>query len=440
MNMNNYLELGIWAITGIALVLSIIMGLARGGRRATLRLVLVFVCAVATFLLKGIVTDTVMTMNITINDTTTTIQQYVLEMLPEEMQQLGESVVLPLVSMIINVVVFLALFWALKLLSWIILYPICKIFVKKGAKKHAGFGALIGLVQGVVIALCFCVPISGMVVQMNKVVPIVEQLGATEANVEQSDTDGEDGSGESSIIPEEIEQMMSDYEQSAIGTFYGKTCQPLFDLICKVKIQAEDGTSRDVTLSGQIEALDAMLKIVNEVSETTDILGEIDFSDLKSFSDLKETFEKLDAITEDLPDEAKSTINEVIAAAIDMVPVPDDAEDSVKDMVTEVKEVLKNSDFTDIKFTKELEIIENLTTTIDKGEAISVEDISATINSVSESELLIPVLDSIDTSLTLDPTTVERLEKVFAELPEDTNQETVSTLKKLLGLSVDTAK
>lgn len=430
----NYIELGIWAITGIALVFSIIMGLARGSRRATLRLVLILLCAVVTFLLKDYVTNVLINTSLTMDGTQMTVQEYVLSMLPEEMQKLGESVVIPLVRIIVGVVVFVVLFWALKLVSWIILYPICKLFVKKGAKKHSGLGGLIGIVQGVAIALCFCVPLSGLVVQVNRVIPMMDQLGSAETmSVESSEGEGSSG-GE--VIPENVKKILVEYEETTVGVFYGKTCAPLFDFICGVKIEAEDGTNRNVTLSGQIDALQAMVDIVNEFSETTEILGSIDFSDLGSFSDLKDTFTKLDEITDDLPDEAKSTINEVISAAIDMVPVPDDAEDSVKDMITEVKNVLKETDFTEIRFSEELEIIETLTSTIDKGDSVTAEDISATINAVSKSELLLPVLDGIDASLTLEEATKGKLEEVFDELPADTDQETVDMLKKLLGLTV----
>lgn len=428
----NYIELGIWVITGIALGFSVLMGLVRGSRRATLRLVLVLICAVATFCLKNFLADILLNTTVTIDGAATTIQDYIVTALPEEMQELGATIVIPLVRVIVGVVIFLLLFWVLKLVSWIILYPICKLFVKKGEKKHAEFGALIGLVQGVVIALCFCVPLSGMVFQVNRVIPMVEQLTSDTMSVEES------GSGESSsdeLIPEEVSQLLNGYEETVVGKFYGKTCQPLFDFICGVKVENEDGTSHKVTLSGQIDALDAMLKIINEFSETTELLEDIDFSNLNSLSDLKEAFEKLDSITADLPDEAKSTINAVVSAAIDMVPVPDDAEDSVKSLISSVKDVVKETDFTEIKFTQELEIIEDLAATIEKGEEITVEDISDTINSVSESALIVPILEGIDVDLELPDATKNQLEEVFAELPEDTNQETVAVLRKLLGLT-----
>lgn len=429
----NYVELGIWIITGIALVFSIIMGLVRGSRRATLRLVLILLCAAVTFLLKDYVTNMILNTTVTESGVQMTLQEYVLSILPEEMAELGESVVIPLVKVIVGVVVFVVLFWALKLVSWMILYPICKLFVKKGEKKHTGFGSLIGLVQGVAIALCFCVPLSGLVVQVNRVIPMMDQLGSAETmSVEASEGEG---SSDGAIIPEDVQQMLVDFEQGPIGSFYGKTCAPLFDFICSVKIEAEDGTNRNVTLSGQIDALQAMLDILNEFNEASEQLSELNFSDLSSLSDLKQTFEKLDGITGDLSDEAKSTINSVVSAAIDMISAPEDAEDSVKELVEEMKDVLKETDFTEIKFSKELDIIEDLADTLEKGTDITSEDISATINSVSESALLIPVLESMDTTLELEDATKAHLEEVFEALPADTNQETVDLLKKLLGLT-----
>lgn len=450
----NYVEIGIWAITGIAVVLSVLLGMMRGARRAVLRLILVLVCVVAAFCLKDFVTNTLLTTEIAMGETTTTIQEYVLTSLPEEVSSLGESVVIPLIRIIVGVVIFLVLFWARKLVSWIILYPICKIFVKKGAKKHAGIGALTGLVQGVVIALCFCVPISGMLVQVNRVISMMEDLQGSTASASTDDKyafaaeegsvssgttspEGEGGSTSESgeIISDEIKQILLGYEETIIGKFYGHTCSPIFDLISGVQVPQEDGTNQKMTLSGQIDAIKAMLDILQQFNETTEKLNDIDFSDLSSFSELREAFGKLDEITAELPQEAKNTINAVVSSAIDMVPVPDDAAPGVAEMVTGIKDTLKSTDFTEIKFTKELDVIENITATIEKGENVTVDDIAATIDSVSESALLVPVLSNVNTDLDLPNGTKMKLEEVFDELPDDTDQETVDVLKNILGLS-----
>lgn len=450
----NYVEIGIWAITGIAVVLSVLLGMMRGARRAVLRLILVLVCVVAAFCLKDFVTNTLLTTEIAMGETTTTIQDYVLTSLPEEVSSLGESVVIPLIRIIVGVVIFLVLFWALKLVSWIILYPICKIFVKKGAKKHAGIGALTGLVQGVAIALCFCVPISGMLVQVNRVIPMMEDLqgstasastddkyafAAEEGSVSSGTTSPEGEGGSTSeggeIIPDEIKQILLGYEETIIGKFYGHTCSPIFDLISGVQVPQENGTNQKMTLSGQIDAIKAMLDILQQFNETTEKLNDIDFSDLSSFSELREAFGKLDEITAELPQEAKNTINAVVSSAIDMVPVPDDAAPGVAEMVAGIKDTLKSTDFTEIKFTKELDVIENITATIEKGENVTVDDIAATIDSVSESALLVPVLSNVNSDLDLPNGTKMKLEEVFDELPADTDQETVDVLKNILGLS-----
>lgn len=447
----NYIEIGIWAITGIALVLSVLLGMIRGARRSVLRLILVLVCVVAAFCLKDFVTNTLLTTEITTGESTTTIQDYVLTSLPEDVSGLGESVVIPLIRIIVGVVVFLVLFWALKLVSWIILYPICKIFVKKGAKKHAGIGALTGLVQGVAIALCFCVPISGMIVQVNRVIPMVEELQGSTASASTDDKfafAAEEGSvpsgrtspegsseGEGGIISDEVKQILLGYEETIIGKFYGHTCSPIFDLISGVQVPQADGTNQKMTLSGQIDAIKAMVDILQQLSETTEKLNNIDFSNLSSFSELREAFGKLDEITADLPQEAKNTINAVVSSAIDMVPVPDDAADGVAEMVAGIKDTLKSTDFTDIEFTKELDVIETITATIEKGEDVTVDDIAATINSVSESALLVPVLSNVNSDLNLPNGTKMKLEEVFSELPADTDQETVAVLKNILGLS-----
>lgn len=451
----NYIEIGIWAVTGLALLLGLILGAIRGSRRAVLRLVLILVCVLVAFFLKDLLTDKVLGTAITNSDgTTLTVQELIVSSLPEEMRELGDAVVVPLVRVIIGIVLFLSAFLALQIVSWIIVYPICKLFVKKGAKKHAGVGALTGLVQGVAVALCICVPLTGLMVQANRIIPMMEDLaGASQgmANVdskqyllteEPGDPSGSAGeepgapSGSAGeVVPAEIKEMLAGFENSLIGKFYGETCRPVFTLISEVKVANEDGTSKKITLGGQIDALQAMVDIAKQLMASTEVLQNMDFSQLDSFSDLKDVFSTLDGLKNGLTDEAKATINAVVSAAVDMIPVPEDAPEEIQGFIGSVKDVLKDTDFTDVEFVQELQIVESLGETLQKGEEVTVEDLSSAINSLSESTLILPILEGVSPDLGLDESTKGHIEEVLDQLPESTDAETVDVLKKLLGIT-----
>lgn len=440
----NYIEMGIWAVTGLALLLGVILGAIRGSRRAVLRLVLIFVCVLVAFFLKDLLTDKVLGATITNSEgATLTVQEFIVSSLPEEMRELGDSVVVPLVRVIIGIVLFLSAFLALQIVSWIIVYPICKLFVKKGAKKHAGVGALTGLVQGVAVALCICVPLTGLMVQANRIIPMMEDLsGASQgmANVDSkqyllTEEPGDPSGSAGEVVPAEIKEMLAGFENSLIGKFYGETCRPVFTLISEVKVANEDGTSKKITLGGQIDALQAMVDIAKQLMASTEVLQNMDFSQLDSFSDLKDVFSALDGLKNGLTDEAKATINAVVSAAIDIIPVPEDAPEEIQGFIGSVKDVLKDTDFTDVEFVQELEIVESLGETLQKGEEVTVEDLSSAINSLSESTLILPILEGVSPDLGLDESTKGHIEEVLDQLPESTDAETVDVLKKLLGIT-----
>ena len=78
------------------------------------------------------------------------------------------NLIFTLIEIIIGIVAYFVAFIALRLVSWILLYPILKIFVKKGAKKRKAWGALIGMLQGVLVAFFICSPITGLLAQVGK--------------------------------------------------------------------------------------------------------------------------------------------------------------------------------------------------------------------------------------------------------------------------------
>ncbi len=466
-NIMNYIEIGILALTGVAILFGLILGIARGSRRAILRLILVLLCIVAAYFLKDPVTNIALNEEVPESIAGTsetgeavTVQQFIVNQLPEDVRSLGETVVVPLVKVIAGTAMFLLLFLALQFLSWLIIYPICKIFVKKAkkkrnkdgevvyGKKHGGIGAIFGLIQGVAVALCLCITLTGLAIQADRVVAMVDDLSsATQASASVDSMEfafaDEDVGGVStdsstsestSIIPPEIEQMLKDYENTTVGKFYGETCSPAFTYISSVKISNEDGTTQTITLGGQVDALQTMVDIVVEVQKSSATLQGIDFSNLSSLSDLQDVFAAIDNIKDGLSDEAKATVNAVISSAIDMIPVPEEAQG----FLGGVKDVLKETDFTEISFSNELTIISSVSEKLEDVSSITTDDVAEMINTISESQLIVPVLGSMDVDLNLSDSEKDQLNAAFDQLPEDTNEETVEVLKNLLGLTTST--
>ena len=140
----------------VPLVIGMLFGMLRGSRRAALRLVLVLLCVVAAFCLRGVVTNAVLSMPVDGQ----TLEQAIISQLPEDAAQLGDNL-MPIVRLLVTVVLFLTLFFVIKFISWVIIYPLCKLFVKKArikkdgtrGKKHALIGGVIGLVQGAALAV-----------------------------------------------------------------------------------------------------------------------------------------------------------------------------------------------------------------------------------------------------------------------------------------------
>jgi hypothetical protein len=198
----NPLALGVLIFTAACLLFGALFGMMRGRNRSILRIILIVICGVAALLLKdmiaGIILDTEIGKELTSGIT---------EGLGE-MEALS-SVLATFVRIMLGFVVYLLLFFVLQFVSWMILYPICKIFVKKDGvrkakkeaalnpqdnqgktkikgKKKRGIGSLIGLGQGLVVAFFICAPLTGVAFQAYNILLPVNELMNSTGNGEQS--------------------------------------------------------------------------------------------------------------------------------------------------------------------------------------------------------------------------------------------------------------
>lgn len=190
----------------IFLILGFLFGLWRGFSKSLTRLLIVVVIAVVTFfsvpaLSKTILSANISSWNIQIGDVVVqSIDQLIYDSLAniEQVKDLinasptfAEFIqVVP--QILVNLVLFILFFFIAKLLSMIIYWILCAIlFPKKkmaGKNKHRFVGAVIGAVQGLIVAVVMLLPVFGFINLSNNA---QTALSASKAEIEQSSNNDE---------------------------------------------------------------------------------------------------------------------------------------------------------------------------------------------------------------------------------------------------------
>jgi len=430
----------------VPLIVGLLLGMLRGSRRATLRIILVILCLVAAFLLRGVVTDKVM--QIQINGQP--LEQFIASQLPEDFASMTDTI-MPIITLIVTALVFLILFFSIKFISWAIIYPICKIFVKKArkkkdgtyGKKHALIGGVIGLVQGAAVALVLCVMLNGLFINLGSISEMASDLqnssnGNTNAVMlaaetadggeETADQGGEqDNGGEESGSPmDAIMQKLQDlasYKESGICKAISKVGgNKMFDFVVSVK--TEEG--KKLTLTGQVDALGGLAKMAKELSaiQNMDLVGGLS-DDVAS--DMAGIFNRLDEICGSLSEESKDTLNSIVQnVAGSLLPENSNLDLSV-------------IDFNTVSFSNEGEVITRLNTYKDTSvENITPEVAKDVVEIVMQSDIILPLLSSNDQfTIGLNDEQQEYAENVILELEQkpDSDKEKIEMLKKFFGLN-----
>lgn len=422
-------------------VFGLLLGLLRGSRRSVLRLLLVLLCVVGAYFLKDVITSALLKVQIK----GSTIEQYITNLLPEDIRSMSE-VAMPLVTTIISVLSFILGFTALQFLSWAILFPILKIFVKKGKKKHALVGGLVGAVQGVAVAFVVCVVLNGLFVNVGNVMAAMdesEQQPETQASVVFVATEGTDegtneggsgqggtqtggdGGGSKTGMLDNFYALLKSYPDSKISQMYDKIGGKAFDLVSTVKMQDEDGNQQKYTLKGQTDAVLSMLKLAKraEVFQNIQVQGGI----ADCGESIKAVFDLLDEVTKDLSVESQEMMNTMLNKAAEVL---------IPDLPVDVSVI----DFTKADFAHEGEIIVNLTSYAKKDVAeITAEDAKNIVDNVMESDIIIPLLSSAVDNLDLQLKQEQKEEalKIVQTYEADANYdaEKLAQVKAFLGLN-----
>ena len=418
------LDIYILIVTITTVAVGLLLGLLRGSRRAVLRLLLVLLCVVGAYFLKDVVTGLLMKTDIQGQ----TVEQMIIGMLPAQMQGMGDAI-MPLVTVIISVVSFLLCFGLLLFVTWAILFPILKIFVKKGKKKHALVGGIVGAVQGVAVAFVMCVILNGLFVNVGNVMAAMEQE-QPETNSSIFLTAEADGnaSGDGQQSAADISQLITsinEYKQSGISKMYSKFGDKAFDLVASVKMTNEDGETEKITLKGQMDAVSGLLKLAKNAEKFSNINfgtnGIVGCAD-----DIKEVFDMLDDINKNLNDESRKTLNRVVESVAESMLPPDLPID-----VTVI-------DFTTVDFAVEGQIITDLSVYASKTDTITEQDAENIVKKVTESNLIIPLLTSTgEIDLKLGDEQKAKASEIIAKYETDNTYDAskIAQVKEFFGLS-----
>lgn len=202
----------------VCIILGFVFGWFRGFSKSLVRFIIVLAVTVLAFFVVPSITTAVLKMdisklNINIGGVSAvTLGDLIIDLIEQVpiVQDLIESsptlasVITLVPQMLANVVLFIAFFFIFKWFSMIIYWIIAGIFFSKkkmGDKdRHKFVGAVIGTVQGFLVAIVLMVPIFG-VVETSR--PMVEAIRAEQTTASTSENTGESASGFTYTVNEE---------------------------------------------------------------------------------------------------------------------------------------------------------------------------------------------------------------------------------------------
>lgn len=394
--MTNFITILILGILLLSLILGLLIGFIRGVKRSILRIIIIIACIIFTFLYVGKITDYLFALNINGK----TMEQTIQGMMPEEFKKYIDLVI-PVFKTLFIAIGFVVLFLLLQLASMMI-YGILSIFIRKKKngvkiKQHRLAGALVGLLQGAAIAFILCTPLTGLSKEAEKVCDIEldnkKLIDLSQAKVFNYDVD------------------FKGYNNSKLASIFDKLGDKLF-----VKLTTTtNAKGKEVTLSGQIDALIGAVKMANQLSA----ISNIDLSEglnENNIRDIKDIMANLDTMKAELSDESLDTLNELVTAVL-------------SDFTDEID--LSNVDISTISFAKEGEIIEELYLYQENNENASTDDL---INTLAESDLIIPIAAASDVKIELSDSEKAKANESINKL-EGVDEDKISDLKNIFGIT-----
>ena len=405
----------IMGFTIFCVVLGFLLGLLRGRNRSILRMIIVLGCAVGAFFLKDVLIKAIMSFEIEGQTIKDALVGAMLEggELPEYLTQLNVS----LVEVIVGLVCFLVIFFVLQFLSWIIVFPIFKIFVRRETKKKVLFGGIVGILQGVVVAFVICSPLTGAIVQVDKM-----------SNLKF----GEETVGEMVEIPD-----FSEYLASPLASIYTSTGSWFFNAITTYT----DNGGNKVTLDDTVQAAETGTKVVEEVEKITSSLEGLNDPNSEKeapdiLRDVATSLSNIDEAIAGTSDGGKQVLQQVIASVGEMIKNEEGSgESSDTETMDKISEVIENIDVEKIDFGAAAEAVEGIADYLEKDEdePIAPETVGKIVEGIAGNPVIIEMIPE-DTQLV--EIANEEDKQTFIDAIEDTELSDADKekLKEILGL------
>lgn len=406
----NYFVLGAWVLTVVFILSGFLCGLIRGRNRSILRVCLVVVCAVAAFFLRTVVADAIMGIEINGETLLKTLQS---SFTNSEMSAEMTDIICAVVEGLIGAVCFIILFVALRFVTWALIYPFLKLAVKKedkrtdeekevakqnllneGKKKYKPalkrwWGALVGSLQGVLIAFLVLVPLTGMLGTVGSLTALMpeEESASTEyvqtlsANDEKAlSLYEQEGSGSSSSGEFDFSSLgLDEFSNSFIYRTFNFTGRWFYSAVSAAEYETveidENGEEKTVTKSVSVaavgEIVKAAQKIMTEVEDLQKVveeLGEEGGATKENYEALGDSLIKVGNALNSLPGDAKKLLDDLGSALIGMIgdssddgmEFPEDFKFSNLDLAS-IGELIKDiAPYAANDFEEELELTEDL--------------------------------------------------------------------------------
>lgn len=303
-----YVTIGVLGLTALVLIASVLFGVIRGARRSILRLILILVCGVGAFLLRNVVKDLLLNLQIE-GESFSQVLMSTLGELPESLANLFNS----LFDVLFVLIVYLLVFYALRFVTWILVYPFLKLIIRATERKKdiiskkRGLGALFGLLQGLLIIIMAVAPISGMVSSVDRFVQL--NFGTEEG-----------------LLDEATEEKLNSigligYHDSTVGSIYDKVGGWYLDIVSSTT--REDGTKTSLpkmttTIENTVEVI-AVFGSSKDLVETITAEETSEEDRTKALKDFGAKVKEAGDKAKELGENEQTLLNDLAGIAVEIV-------------------------------------------------------------------------------------------------------------------------
>lgn len=366
-------------ILALCVVFDTLLGLIRGRNRSLLRLGLVALSAMLSFIIYKPITDAVI--NAEFGEFS--INGLILETLANSDTPLPDSIynfVFAFAEIILGVFVFVLVFLAIKFLTWIIAFPILKIFVHREEKKNAGLGALVGFAQGLLVAIIVCGTLSGFVVEANKLTAIK--------------IDGE----QMLELPSEL--GIQEYVDSPTAKVLNATGGWIFDIVSTTT----DASGRKVSVSSICNTATTLLNVTNEITNAYSSMDNVGNSDgetnVEALKNMGDAFINVGTAIEELDEDSRVLVNDLIDD------VKEIAATALGELPPELETMIDSIDAEEIKIKSAGEALNAMVKYVEDGYAndgtapnLTQEDVDDIVNGIADNMFLLDMLGGNNATL-----------------------------------------